>query len=105
MNRSFVYLAIDGRTATLPNTGHNRRLPWEEADSPRLRHVLDAGNGGDVLAEHLMKTINDLNELAVTVPGVIADNGANMQATLASLESEQRVLPFRCQAHSIDLLL
>ena len=52
-----------------------------------------------MLAEHLMKTLYDLKELSVTVPGVNADNGPNMQATLASLQSEQLA------ADSIDLLL
>ena len=63
-----------------------------------------------MLAEYLMKTINDLkelsrafpgmkNELSVTIPGFIADKGPNMQAALALLESEQGILRFRCQAH------
>ena len=52
-----------------------------------------------------MKTINELKELSVTVPGVIADNGTNAQAALASLESEEGILRFRCQAHSMNLLL
>ena len=68
------------RRAAPPNTGHNRRLPEE----PILLAFDRSRESGDMLAEHLMKTLNGLKELSVTIPGFFADKGPNMQAALPS---------------------
>ena len=59
----------------------------------------------DMLKQTILKTVEYLKGLGVSVFGIVGDNAANLQAALGAIQDECGILAIHCAAHSCNLLL